>query len=219
MDIASLVGPTLPAGHPEVRAVMATTIAGSFTRGGTSRPLGNATDTALLLGLREWSDCILVGAGTVRAEGYGFSPTPMAVLSSSLDLDTSGALFTGTVVVLCPERALHDATLAPRRRALATAGARLVSTGSGSAGEILGTLHRLGYARVTCEGGPGVYAALLSADLVDVLHVTVDPSLGAADGSAGLALRGPSEPLRFTLESAEVDHGSMLFCRYRRARR
>ncbi|WP_291313719.1 dihydrofolate reductase family protein [Corynebacterium sp. UBA2622] len=219
MDIASLIGPTLPPRHPEVRAIMATTMFGAFTRDGTSGPLGNRTDSALLSGLRDWAGCILVGAETVRREGYGRSPTPLAVLSSSLNLDPASDLFGGSVTVLCPERALHDASLAARRDALSAAGARLVSVGSGSAPEILDALRRLGHARISCEGGPGVYSSMLAAGLVDVVHVTVDPSISATDGSWGLELAGVT-PFhhRYRIEAAEVDGGAMLFCRYRRVR-
>ncbi|WJY68193.1 dihydrofolate reductase family protein [Corynebacterium auris] len=219
MDIASLIGPTLPADQPELRAVTATTLFGSFTRSGTSGALGNETDQALLLGVREWADCVLVGAGTIRAEGYGASATPTVVVSASLDLDTSSPLFEGTVAVATPSHSLLDASLAPRRDALRAVGARLLSTGSGSAPEIVEAARHLGYSRISCEGGPSLYSGLLAADLVDVLHLTIDPSLSAADGPAGLRFDSDSAAVRrFALEAAEVGPDSMLFCRYRRAR-
>ncbi|SDR98414.1 dihydrofolate reductase family protein [Corynebacterium timonense] len=214
MDISTLIGPTLPAGQPELRAVTATTIFGAFTRRGTSGALGNDTDHALLLGVREWADCVLVGAGTVRAEGYGSSDTPTVIVSGSLDLDPSSDLFNGTVAVATPAHSLDDASLAPRREALRSAGARLIPTGSGSAHEVVDAVRSLGYTRISCEGGPSLYAALFSAGLVDVLHLTVDPSLSGEDGPAGLSLDS-TDTHRFTLEAAEWERDSMLFCRYR----
>ncbi|WP_288831511.1 dihydrofolate reductase family protein [uncultured Corynebacterium sp.] len=216
MDVDALLGPTHSPATPEVRAILATTLFGSLTRGGTSGPLGNANDAALLSRLRGWADCVLVGAGTVRAEGYGYCPTPIAVATSSLRLDPASALFDGPVLLLCPDASLHDATLAPRRDQLRAAGADIVGTGSGSAAEILRALRARGHARVSCEGGPSLYSALLAGDLVDVLHVTVDPSVSGEDGPAGVGYRGQLR--RFALEEARADEVSMLFCRYRRLR-
>ncbi|MEX3503879.1 dihydrofolate reductase family protein [Corynebacterium sp. LK2510] len=217
MDVSHIIG-TSSDTH-ELRAVMATTLLGSFTRGGTSGPLGNTNDAALLAGLRAWSDCVLVAAGTVRAENYGYSDTPMSIVSTSLDVDAGSELFHGHVLVLCPEASLYDASLAPRRATLINAGAQLISTGRGSAEEILNALHEHGYAHISCEGGPSLYSSLLQADLVDVLHLTIDPSVSDADGHGGLNFEGDRPFLhRFQLEAVESDAESMLFCRYRRAR-
>lgn len=215
-----LIGTTLPAGTREVRAVTATTIFGAFGRGGTSGPFGNDTDSALLLALRNWADVILVGAETVRKEEYSKADTPYAIISRSLELDPSLGVFEGTVHVLAPERSLHGDSLQPARDALHRAGAQLVSTGGGTAKEILEALRQLGYPRVSCEGGPGLYADMLAADLVDVLHLTVDPTLGHNDTPYGLDIDEEAGPFtyRFVLEDARATADSLLFCRYRRVR-
>lgn len=218
IDPAELIGPVLSPAEPEIRAVTATTIFGAFGRGGTSGPFGNETDSALLLALRDWADVILVGAGTVRAEGYGRSDTPYAIVSRSLDIDTSLGVFEGEVLVLAPEQSLIDDSLKPTREALERAGARLVSTGGGEVDEIAAALRSAGFNRVTCEGGPGLYADMLAADLVDVLHLTVDPTLGHDDEPYGLDIEsGQPFTRRFALEDARATRDSMLFCRYRRA--
>ena len=214
MNVAELIGPTAPL---EVRAIAATTLFGSLTRHGTSAALGNTTDTALLHAVRHWADCVLVGAGTVRAEGYGSSSTPLAVVTRSLDLDTASPLFDGAVHVLTPQHSLDDVTLATKRNQLLRAGARLVSTGDGTAAQILAALRSLGHRRISCEGGPSLYAEMFRADAIDVLHLTVDPTLSGADGHPGLPLTG-DDVRRFTLEDVSVDRDSTLFCRYRRAR-
>lgn len=217
IDPAELIGPT-PASR-EVRAVTATTIFGAFGRGGTSGPFGNDTDSALLLALRDWADVILVAAGTVRAEEYGAAHTPYAIISRSLELDPALGVFEGDVLVLTPEQSLTDASLLPARRSLEQAGARLVSTGDGTVPEILDVLRGEGFERITCEGGPGLYADMLAADAVDVLHLTVDPTLGHADEPYGLSIDAEAEFTHsFALEDARATSDSMLFCRYRRAR-
>lgn len=216
IDPAELIGPTLSPGEDELRAVAATTVFGAFARGGTSGPFGNDTDSALLLALRDWADVILVGAGTVRAEGYSKADTPYAIVSRSLELDTSLGVFDGEVLVLTPEHSLHDASLQPRRDALAHAGARLISTGDGTAEEIVQSLRREGFHRITCEGGPSLYAAVLAAGVADVLHRTIDPTLGHADGPYGLDIETDTPfTRRFSLEDVRATADSTLFCRYR----
>lgn len=216
IDPAELIGPTLPNGVREVRAVTAATIFGAFGRGGTSGPFGNQTDSSLLLSLRDWADVILVGAETVRAEEYSYSDTPYAIVSRSLELDTSLGAFEGDVLVLAPEQSLIDDSLQPQRQALTSRGARLVSTGPGAAEDTVAALHRLGYARILCEGGPGLYADMLAVDLVDVVHLTTDPTLGHADAPYGLDM-GPEHPFtrRFVLEDVRATADSTLFRRYR----
>ena len=217
-DIASLIGPVLDPDTPELRAVAINALFGAFGRGGTSGPLGNDTDANLIAGLRDWADVILVGADTVTAEDYGPAQTPMAVLSASLEVDTGLGIFDGArLMVLAPQRSLDDATLLPSRTALERAGAELVSTGGGSLTEAVEALRGLGLQRILLEGGPGVYSAALSEDLVDVLHLTLDPTTSGNDDSHGLDLGGDSV-LRFDLDGLGVDADSTLFCRYRRVR-
>lgn len=216
--IAGLIGPVRDPSQREVRAVAATTLFGGFARGGNSGPLGNDNDAALLQGLRSWADVVLVGAGTVTAERYGPASVPLAVLSSTFGLDPGLGIFNGRALILAPEHSLADASLAHPRALLTNAGAEFISTGSGSLPEAIQALHSLGFNRVLCEGGPSVYAAAISADLIDVLHLTLDPSVSGADSPHGLQLNALNDDVqRFVLEAAEVDEDSMLFLRYRRA--
>ncbi|MCP1387201.1 dihydrofolate reductase family protein [Corynebacterium sp. TA-R-1] len=218
VDTAALLGPVLPAGEPELRAIAVNALFGAFGREGTSEALGNDTDAALIRELRGWADVILVGAGTVEAEDYGPADTPMAVLSTSLDLDPGLGIFHGArLIVLTPEQSLTDDSLAANRTALEAAGAELVSSFGGTIREAVEALRREGYARILCEGGPGVYADVFAADLVDVLHLTIDPSLSPADAPSGLELDGPADGVaRFAFEDVTVEHNAMMFCRLRR---
>ena len=207
--VEAIIGPT--DATEEIRAVAITAVFGSFTSGGTSGPLGNDTDSQVVAALREWADAILVGAGTVKAEDYGPANTPIAVVSHSLDLDISAKLFSGTPpLILSPESSISDAALEERRRALEKAGCEVLSIGGGSAQEITATLRQRGYGRIICEGGPSLYANMLSASLIDVLHLTIAPLINTEitglDGEFSQQLE---------LEHVELD-GSYLFARYRR---
>lgn len=216
-----LIGPVDPR---TVRAILATTLNGSaVTPEGTSGALGNRTDTALLLRVREIVDVILVGAGTVRTEGYGpaHSGTPIAVVSRSLDFDTSTSFFAdGEPIVLAPQDSLEDPVLTERRRRLTDAGARLLSIGDGSPAAMLAALRSQGLTHVGLEGGPRLYEEFLRAGLVDVWHVTVDPSIVTPVATPFIAGAGKAESMtrhRLHLENASATADGCLFLRYRRA--
>lgn len=57
--------------RPFVAVNFAATVDGRATIGGVSGPIGSATDTAMLAGLRTRFDAVMIGAGTMRAERYG----------------------------------------------------------------------------------------------------------------------------------------------------
>ena len=57
---------------------------------GTSRPLGGPQDLQMLLALRRRADALIVGPGTVRAEGYGPLPCPAVLVSRSFDAAVGG---------------------------------------------------------------------------------------------------------------------------------
>lgn len=232
-----MIGPVLPVGEPELRLIAISTINGSATFGGTSRQLGNATDHALLNSLRDWADVVLTGGRTVVAENYfGVRSTPesrarrtlggqvpvapIAVVSRTLELDPHAQLFTDTAVaplLLVPYSALSDPALAPRRELLISAGAELISTGGGSPEEIIHALHQLGYHRISCEGGPGIYAMMFDANLVDVFHLTIDPRVQAPVEKPLFSVRpdGQGFSHALSLESVAATNDGTVFLRYR----
>lgn len=54
-----------------LRVNMIMSLDGAAAFGGVAGPLSDTNDQNLLLALRGYADVVLVGAGTVRAEGYG----------------------------------------------------------------------------------------------------------------------------------------------------
>ena len=132
-----------PADRPFVYLNMVSTVDGRATIGGRSRALGSDADTLLLTELRALADAVLIGSGTLRAEGYGRlvgdpgriarrvaagrPETPTAVLiSRSLDLPWDAGLFAAAdQPVIVFTRA--DAPEPPRRRR--AAGARPAARG------------------------------------------------------------------------------------------
>ncbi|WP_328937364.1 dihydrofolate reductase family protein [Streptomyces tauricus] len=219
--------------EPWLRANMVSTLDGAAQHDGRSQPISSAADMRIFGTLRGLADVVIVGAETVRQEGYrpararedfaarraaaGQGPAPaIAVVSASLDLDFSLRLFTSP---LLPTLLLTGAAAAPDRIAAAEkAGARVVIAGGGVGVEparAVRALAGLGLRRLLTEGGPRLLGQLVAADVLDELCLTVSPMLTVGD--AQRIAGGPSVavPSRFELTSLLEEDG-FLFSRYRR---
>ena len=98
VDPAVLYGDLPPARtRPTVRLNMIASIDGATAVAGLSGGLGGPADQALFAVLRSQADLVLVAAGTVRAEHYGPSPVPVAVISRSCRLDWDSPFFTAAI--------------------------------------------------------------------------------------------------------------------------
>ena len=68
--------------RPFVAVNFAATVDGRASIGGVSGPIGSDEDTAMLVGLRTRFDAVVIGAGTMRAEGYGEIGRRLVVVES-----------------------------------------------------------------------------------------------------------------------------------------
>jgi riboflavin biosynthesis pyrimidine reductase len=68
--------------RPFVAMNFAATVDGRATIDGVSGPIGSATDTAMLVGLRTRFDAVMIGAGTMRAERYSDIGRRLVVVES-----------------------------------------------------------------------------------------------------------------------------------------
>ncbi|WP_282700345.1 pyrimidine reductase family protein [Streptomyces sp. CC219B] len=219
---------------PWLRANMVSTLDGAAQYDGRSQPISNATDMRIFGTLRALADVVVVGAETVRQEGYrpararaefaaareaaGQPPAPaIAVVSASLELDFSLPLFTSPLV---PTVILTGAAAAPERVAAAEkAGARVVFAGDGVGVEpdrAVRALADLGHHRLLTEGGPRLLGQFVAAGVLDELCLTLSPMLTAGD--AQRIADGPpvAAPRSFALVSLLEEEG-FLFGRYRRS--
>jgi riboflavin biosynthesis pyrimidine reductase len=214
--------------EPVLRVNFVSSVDGAATRDGLSGGLGDAADRRYFELLRRVADVVLVGAGTVRAEGYGpmrvsdasvawreahgLTPHPVfAIVSGSLDLDPASRIFTEApirpIVVTTPGR-----DVAPFAEI-----ADVVETGVGEridAAAAIEALRARGLTRILCEGGPHLFGSLLAADVVDELCVTLEPSLEAGESrriAAGILPTPRGLELVHVLRS-----GSTLLLRYAR---
>jgi riboflavin biosynthesis pyrimidine reductase len=71
--------------RPHVAMNFAVTVDGRATIAGVSGPIGSATDTAMLTGLRGRFDAVMIGAGTMRVERYSGLKVPLVVVESGPD--------------------------------------------------------------------------------------------------------------------------------------
>jgi riboflavin biosynthesis pyrimidine reductase len=175
----------------------------------TSETLTNRADRRILGVIRELSDVVLIGAGSLRAEGY-LRPTRtrLAVVTTSGDLEGHALVDAGEpLIVLCPPSALervHESVGVPIDLMELPEAATAVS--------IVDALHSAGLVHIVCEGGPTLARQLVESALVDELCLTTSAVLNGADipilGHSHFAER------RLTLAQLLVDESSATYARW-----
>ena len=201
------------AGRPAVRVNMISTVDGATTLDGVSGGLGSLGDKRVFAVLRSLADVVLVAAGTVRAEHYGPSEVPIAVVTRAVQLDWDSSFFSDAkarpLVVT-----VEDAPAENLARAAEVADVILAGRGSVDVTMALDALAARGVRHVLAEGGPTLNAELAGAGVLDELCLTVSPKLAAGDAKRMLAgsLLVPPRPLALRSVCEEED---FLFLRYR----
>ncbi len=190
--------------RPTVGMCMVQSIDGSTIVGGTSLALSGPADRDVLIGLRAIANCVLVGAGTVRQEGYGPPSNPrltVGVVTSSGNLDLATPLFTSGAgfVVTTLDADLDGGAV------------RAIRAGHGQV-DLEAALEQFEDNFIQLEGGAALNAAMVEADLVDEIHLTISPLIVGGTGKR-LTSGAPDLLRRFTLEHVLEDDG-FLFLRY-----
>src|SRR5437899_4814731 len=228
-----------------VYANFVSSIDGIVALEGGSAPSGgiisgrNEADRFVMGLLRAFADAVLVGAGTVRAEGGRALWTPeyvfpaaadsfralrqtlkrdgaprLVIVSARGDLDPSlRALQAGALVLTTMPGAVRLRGRMPKATDI-----RVVHTDLIDVNHILDLLAEEGYHRVLTEGGPQLFGQLVANDRVDELFLTVSPVLAGQKGERSFGLvHGVDfgrEPKQGRLVSVRRQ-GSHLFLRYR----
>ena len=218
---------------PHLRCNFVTSLDGAVEIDGQSKSLTSPADSELFGKVRMLSDVVLVGAGTVRIEGYnplrlgakrrtwrkdhGLAENPtLAIVSSRLDLDPINKVFADAPIR--PIVITHAAAPPDRVEALAEVADVLVcGQAEVDLHTVVATLAERGLPQILCEGGPHLLGALTDADLVDEMDLSVSPLLVGPGAGRITAGAFDSVARRFVLRSAlGADDGS-LFLRYLRA--
>lgn len=211
---------------PWLRVNFVTSLDGAVALDGYSAGLSGPADKRVFGLLRASCDALLVGAGTLRYEGYkplvfgaervarraaaGFAEQPtLVVVSSRLDIPTE--VLAGSAVR--PIVVTHAGADVDRLADVAD-----VLVCGDTTVDLPAALARLaerGLTQVLCEGGPHLFGALTAVDAVDELCLTLSPLL--AGPGAGRITAGPPipDPRRLALAHVLEADGNLLL-RYTR---
>lgn len=183
---------------------------------GTSESLTNRCDRMLLGIIRGLADVVLVGAASVRAEGFHLPRTaPLAILTGSGDLGSLpaiGDVAPGRLLVLCPRSAVDAAA-----SSIGEDRAEIVvvpdDSGRVPVAAVVAALAKRGLRRIVGEGGPSLAGQLLNAGLVDEICLSTGPVI---TGTV-LPLFGgdPIGEHRLELSQLLLDEQSSLYARWR----
>jgi riboflavin biosynthesis pyrimidine reductase len=204
---------------------MVTTVDGRATVEGRSAALGDAADLAMLLELRTLADAVLIGPGTLRAEGYGRllrdpqrharrravgqDEDPIAVvISRGFELPWDAGLFAAA------DQPVLVYTGAPGDPPDVPAPVEVVPLPDATPAAAFADLRARGVRSLLCEGGPTFNRALLAAGLVDELFLTVAPLVTAGEQAPRIVAGAPLDvPARLGLRRV-LRHGDELLLRY-----
>ena len=169
-----------PRAEPWLRVNFVSTLDGAATGvDGLSKSINDAADKRVFDLLRRRADCLVVGAGTLREEGYVVPRLPLVVVSRSAEVPPTlreappGRILMATVAAAAGlgearDRLGDDAVLVLGERELDPVALKAA-------------LADRGWVEQLCEGGPQLFAALLHAGVVDELCLTVVPRLIGGD--------------------------------------
>ncbi len=227
-------------GYPDrsgtcVRANFISSVDGGATADGTSGAMGGPGDRLIFNLLRELADVIVVGAGTVRIEGYsgaqpgvparqrrqarGQTEVPqLAIVTNSGRLDRDMAVFTRTEVA---PLVLTCATAVEETRRRLSGLCEVVDCSADDPGRVddsamLAALAKRGLRRILTEGGPTLLGSFIQRDLLDELCLTIAPFV--VGGTASRIASGPGQLLtRMRCAHILTDDAGYLYTRYVKA--
>lgn len=186
---------------------MVASLDGSTVVDGRSGGLSNAADSEILHTLRELADLIIVGAGTVRAEGYGPPRKPgqrVGVVTRTGRVDVTMPLFTsGAGFLILPQTARQDVEVDTVRAGTTNL-------------DLCAAIAQLDADFIQAEGGAHLNATLAELDLIDELNLTISPVLSGGDGPR---LMNGAMPLVHRMRLAHLlEDEDFVFSRYLRHR-
>jgi riboflavin biosynthesis pyrimidine reductase len=191
--------------RPWLGLCMVASIDGSTVVDQRSAGLSSPDDVEVLLTLRELADVLIVGASTVRIEGYAAPARRgqrVGVVSRRGDVDTTTDLFaSGAGFLIVPDSA--PATSVPTVRS------------GGETIDFAAALAQIDADFVQAEGGAQLNAALADADVLDEINLTVSPHVAGGDGPR--LTTGAADVLRRMRLAHVLEADGFLFTRYVRS--
>ena len=192
---------------PWLRVNMVSTVDGAATgESGLTASINNEPDQRVFRLLRELADVVVVGAGTVRAEGYTPLTTPLVVVSRSGAVPETlrgaepGRVLMATVSV--------GAGLEESRDLLGAANVMVLGSHRVDLAALKQALADRGFADLLCEGGPHLLRDLLDQGVADELDCTFVPRVVA--GSHARITDGPPVDVPLRLQALVEEDGTLL---------
>ncbi|MDN5764631.1 MAG: dihydrofolate reductase family protein [Humibacillus sp.] len=198
-----------------LRCNMVTSLDGAATGAdGMTGSINNAADRAVFDVLRASSHAVVVGAGTIRAEGY----VPLSVPATLVGLRRGRGLPDALPLVVISHRGEVPPTLRGRRDGsvlmatpenapglsrtrddLGDSNVLVCGDGSLDLHALIGQLHDRGLTQLLTEGGPSLLGSFIAAGLVDELCYTVAPHLVGGEHPRTVGADGIPAALELTL--------------------
>ena len=228
-DLDALGDPSLYAAYAPprdswLRANMVTSLDGSATGAdGRSGGINTEADHVVFELLRAQSHAVVVGAGTLRDEGYSSltvaerwrdlraadglaAPLPLVAVSNRGQVPPRLAGIDDGSVVLATAAAAPGLDAA--RSSLGTDNVLLCGDEQVEPSTLLAALAGRGWTRLLTEGGPSWLSSLVAADLLDELCLTVAPTLVGGDHPR--LLSGPPAAVELDLHTLLEQDGTLL---------
>jgi riboflavin biosynthesis pyrimidine reductase len=212
-----------PPGRAWLRVNFVSTLDGAVTGAdGRSGSINTPADFRVFQLLRELADVVVVGAGTVRVEGYpalrheSDDAPALAVVSNSGEVPPSIAetATPGSALLVTRGHADPDA-LGRAREALGDA--NVVIAGEDHVDLVMArkALEDRGFRHILSEGGPTLFGSMLEAGIVDEVDLTWAPTM--VGGTHPRIVRAGDLELDLT-PIALVEEGGSVIGRWRVAR-
>jgi riboflavin biosynthesis pyrimidine reductase len=233
-DLTELYRFPAPEGRCWVRSNFVMSLDGSVQGpDGRSSSINTQSDHEVFAIQRALADGVLVGANTVRIEGYhaidlepwqlqireqeGLAPFPtLVIISASADLDPviatpAEGVGGGVMIVTTAGKPADD--LEPLR----AAGVTVLEAEGGTLdlALIIDQLAGTGLPRLLCEGGPRLHNDLLAAGMVDEVSFTLAPVVVGGRGRRSTSGAALPVPRSFRLNHVLYADDGALFTNYR----
>ena len=218
--------------RPFVRFNFVSSLDGSAQYDGLSEGLGSPADARAFALMRRLASVILVGAGTVRAEGYagplvdeqsqqwrtahGLPAHPvLAIISRGLNIEPDAEVLRQSPAPVLLFTTVPVTAELTRRYPQHVQLVQLTERGHWcNASQVVEELHGRGLGFIHAEGGPHVFGQFVAQDMVDSLCLSFTPLLVAGTGTR-ITRATEQAKVRLPLHSVLEEDGTLL-TEYRR---